>query len=380
MSDARRCIGLILLGCGLLPAVARGQDQAALQARAELLRREVAVLSQRVNRRDSLARTAIGWDSLAAGALEVYFPVRDHAIVRQAAVRALDSIAPLLGERGTRRLGIRVAAGTQTGQPGAMADSGWEVSRLLPSRPGTPRTASFVVRSDSVAGIAAAIARIAPEALWAQADTTLLSWLSSPPQVRLDSAALRAAYIALATRPERVARRCFAEESAACSASLGLLPPGSELSAWYDAEERRDIFRALLGSEWEAPHWSAEARACAMTRELAICDRLLGEQNPLSLPAPLAVGARGALVTLALESGGEGAMDRLLAAPDTPLPQRLAAAASLPYDSLLMRWRVAVGAARPEPVGPGIAPSFTAFGWTALLLCLAIGGSRWRDR
>lgn len=380
MSDRNRRAGLSALLCTLLVSAAHGQDRAALEARATQLRRDVAVLAGRVDRRDSLRRVALGWDSLQIGSLELHFAARDLSLVRAAAVRALDSVAPLLGAPGARRLQIRIHPNTQTPPGDATPDSGWVVSRELAPRPGTPTTSSFVERADSVAGLAVAIARIAPEALWAQADTSLLAWFNLPPQMHADSAALQAAYVALATRPERAARRCFVEELSACSAALGLLPSGTSLRDWYDATEVRDLVKALTNDGWKRPQWSAEVRACVMSQGAASCDQLLAVHNPLALPAPLASPARGALVALALQDGGPGAMDRLLATPDAPLTVRLASAAALPYDSLLSRWRAAVGRARPEPVGPGVAPTITAFGWTALLLGLALGGTRWRDR
>ena len=376
MSDWRGRTGLALLLWCLLPTGAQGQDRAGMEARATLLRRDVAELTRRVDRRDSLGRAALGWDSLLIGSLELHFAARDMAVVRAAAVLALDSVAPLLGAPGTRRLEIRIVPGAQTPRRDAPADSGWQVNRVLPPRPGTPVTSVFVEESDSAAGLAAAIARIAPEVLWAQADTSLLTWLNLPPQVHADAGALQAAYIALATRPERAARRCFVEELSACSAALGLLPKGTTLRDWYDAAGRRELARALTND----PRWDPEVRACVMSQDSATCDHLLELQSPVSLPAPLAGSARGALVSLAVESGGPGAMDRLLASPDAPLTARLAAAAAQPYDSLLSRWRAVVGRARPEPVGPGIAPTLTAFGWTALLLGLALSGTRWRDR
>ncbi len=380
MSDPLRRTGLVLLLCGILPATAHSQDRVALEARATQLRRDVAALTARVDRRDSLVRAALGWDSLQIGSLELYFAARDLPLVRAAAGRALDSIAPLLGAPGARRLQIRIHPNTQTPRGDATPDSGWVVHRELAPRPGTPTTSSFVERADSVAGLAAAIARIAPEALWAQGDTSLLAWLNLPPQMQADSVALQAAYIALATRPERVARRCFAEELAACSAALGLLPPGTDLHTWYDAEEMRALVKAITGGGGQRGRWSTEVRACVMSQNPATCDRLLALQDPLSLPTPLAGSARGALVALALHSGGPGAMDRLLASPAAPLTARLASAAAEPYDSLLSRWRTAVGRARPEPVGPGFYPTITAIGWTTLLLGLALGGTRWRDR
>ena len=380
MSDQIRKAGLALLLCCLLPAIAHGQDRLALEARATLLRRDVAELIRRVDQRDSLRRAALGWDSLQIGSLALHFAARDLPLVRAAAVRALDSVAPLLGAPGARRLQLRIYPSTRTSRTNAAPDSGWHVDRLSSPRPGTPVTTSFVERADSVAGLAAAIARIAPEALWAQVDTSLLAWLSLPPTLHADSAALQAAYVALATRPERAARRCFVEELSACSAALGLLPSGTSLRDWYDATELRELVKTRTNGGWMRPQWSAEVRACVMGLDAASCDRLLAVHNPLALPAPLASSARGALVALALQGGGPGAMDRLLATPAAPLTARLASAAAEPYDSLLSRWRAAVGRARPEPVGPGVAPTITAFGWTALLLGLALGGTRWRDR
>ncbi len=162
MSDPLRRTGLVLLLCGVLPATAHSQDRAALEARVTQLRRDVAALTARVDRRDSLSRAALGWDSLQIGSLELHFAARDLPLVRAAAVRALDSIAPLLGAPGARRLGISISLGVQTSPRDSITDSGWSVHRLSSPRPWTSVTSVFVTRVVGSAGLAAAIARIAP--------------------------------------------------------------------------------------------------------------------------------------------------------------------------------------------------------------------------
>jgi len=88
----------------------------------------------------------------------------------------------------------------------------------------------------------------------------------------------------------------------------------------------------------------------------------------------LSLAARGALVRAALDAGGPGAWDRLLAQPDRSMSDRLAAAAGRPPEVLIDRLMARARADRSG--GPGADPLrwWVAAGWLALALGVVAGG------
>ncbi|MBL8988609.1 MAG: hypothetical protein JNJ80_20210 [Gemmatimonadetes bacterium] len=88
----------------------------------------------------------------------------------------------------------------------------------------------------------------------------------------------------------------------------------------------------------------------------------------------LSLAARGALVREALDVGGPGAWERLLAQPDRSLSDRLAAAAGRPPEVLIDRLMARARADRSG--GPGADPLrwWVAAGWLALALGMVVGG------
>ncbi|HEY3935610.1 MAG TPA: hypothetical protein VGL65_13445 [Gemmatimonadales bacterium] len=86
---------------------------------------------------------------------------------------------------------------------------------------------------------------------------------------------------------------------------------------------------------------------------------------------------RADLLLTALDIGGPGAWSRFRDTGADGLEPALAAAAGIPADSLLVRWRAQLLAMRPtaSPLTPSIV--VLALGWTALALAGALGASRW---
>lgn len=86
---------------------------------------------------------------------------------------------------------------------------------------------------------------------------------------------------------------------------------------------------------------------------------------------------RADLLLTALELGGSGAWARLSGARDSSVASALAAAAAMPIDSLLARWRSQLLAFRPISAPLGISGAGLALAWTVLALLSALGVSRW---
>src|SRR5262249_5986311 len=108
------------------------------------------------------------------------------------------------------------------------------------------------------------------------------------------------------------------------------------------------------------------------------CRELLLSTGVPSLPRPLAMEARYYLVALALRHGGRDAYHRLVVTANQPIPDRLAAAASMPIDMLVREWRDSVLASRPKPVSLPPGGAWLALGWIGLFLTCGCRSSRWR--
>lgn len=211
-----------------------------------------------------------------------------------------------------------------------------------------------------------------------QPDSSLRDWLGGGvrPTFRAREES-EAVYTDLITAPYLVVRQCFRGLVADCAPALGLGSPIERASAWYTTpEERRSVvahFEPYLDDAARHPMF----RACADGNDSA-CVALLREMEPTQLPKVLSQQARETLVRLALVLGGRGAYLRLATAPAAPMGERLVAAAGIPLDSLLARWRSAILAARPVPLSLSVGMILVAAGWGGLFGFLGLMSSRWR--
>jgi len=139
-----------------------------------------------------------------------------------------------------------------------------------------------------------------------------------------------------------------------------------------DAARREAAMYALVTGDGPAQ------RDC-VTGVLAACGYVLGLResatpDPGAKYLPL---ARADLLLTALDLGGPGAWDRLPDAPGASIEAHLAAAAGMPPDSLLARWRNGLLALRPDH-GPLDVPTIAILlGWSGLVLIGALGIARW---
>jgi len=110
----------------------------------------------------------------------------------------------------------------------------------------------------------------------------------------------------------------------------------------------------------------------------ASCTTLLRSLPPGALPKPLTDIARVSLVRDALRLGGRDGYRRLLRDPRAPIADRLAQAAGVTLDSLVVGWRNAVLAARPAPVALPWWAIGVAVGWVTMFAGCGLSSSRWR--
>ena len=86
---------------------------------------------------------------------------------------------------------------------------------------------------------------------------------------------------------------------------------------------------------------------------------------------------RADLLLTALEIGGKEAWSRSMVPEDSTVDQVLVAAAGIPLDSLIARWRTGLLARRPNATPINALTVALGAIWTAALLLAALGASRW---
>jgi hypothetical protein len=186
---------------------------------------------------------------------------------------------------------------------------------------------------------------------------------------------LEATHLELLTANAPGAEGCRDGSLEACARSLNLIArlPGQSVEA--NAELRRFVERRLRHRASEpalAPAYSAcvdggDAAAC-----LAFLERA-GVQEPT-----LSTRATGTLLVAIGDVGGPDALARFFADTGAAIVPRLEAAAGMPVDSLLARWRETILAHRPPPTAVPAGMQWFVLGWATVLVALATRSTRWR--
>lgn len=228
--------------------------------------------------------------------------------------------------------------------------------------------------------LAETIALIAGRSYWETGDSRLDDWRGvRDPVWHFREAAPGQAYVDMVTTGSIVTRRCFAGDTAACRAALGLDAAPHPLLAAYTREERPDLVAryGMLAASQVPVEW---VTGCMQDRNPELCDRVLTEAFPEGgfRYLPLGEQARQALLALTLELGGEEAFPTLRASAGQSIGARLAEAAGVSIDSLVSAWRSGIIAARPRSVAVTAPGGWVAMAWVTLFGMLGLGSSRWR--
>lgn len=208
-------------------------------------------------------------------------------------------------------------------------------------------------------------------AIYGHADAELkrwLPWIYGDTIIRLN---LEAVYEELATSPWSASRGCFGGNLVACRLALGITAV-DPATGWYDATDRRNYVAHVLLSP------STAARDCIREGDDQACIASLKRAPGGSPEPPLGAQARQLLVALAINSGGPEAYDRLVERAGEPLETRISAAAGVPIDTLVHRWRTRIIAAQPQTVAADSRAAWAAVAWGVLLMGIALRSTRWR--
>ncbi len=210
-------------------------------------------------------------------------------------------------------------------------------------------------------------------------DPAFANWLGAALRPTLRPQDERAAvFVQLVTAPSAAVRACFLGDIARCKDVLQLGDSTRLLARWYVTPSEREALVTESFSDYFARGATAPSLQSCRQHHDDACTALLQSLPPGTLPRPLAHPARMLLVREALGTGGREAYRRLMARPSAPVGEKLSSAAGMDIDSLVVRWRNDVLAARPKPLTLPWWASFAAIGWTAFFGFCALRSSRWR--
>lgn len=333
--------GVLLLWAGVLEA----QDSAAVLRGME---DRLDSLRHRATRADSVRIRSGATDTVRVGELRIATSAALRPAVEAAAAEAWGSLST--------RFGASMPA----------ADS-LPVMQFGGPETDLPRSLD---RRELARGLSGPVA----QAIWRRQDARLVTWLRGEfPIGPATEEALVAISGELARTPARPNPGCLRGEARACAVALGLEVSGDTLAAWYPQDTWPRLAGLMDASISGRDAWLRDR--CTAMQDLASCQTVL---SPSRVLQPVGFPGRQLLVELALEEGGEGAFERLTVDSGAPIEHRLSAAAGVPVDTLLSRWVRVVSAAVPGSPAPGGAEVMLSLGWSALVLMMAIRGSRWR--
>jgi hypothetical protein len=354
--------GLAIIAVG----AATGQDRDVLQQRIDRLTEARRRRLAEVTHADSAARARIPLDTIRVGAFHIIAGASQAPAVAAAADsawRTLErSFSSAAGALSQTPFVINVVGQAEGEIPASLAT----LSITFPPQPDRETlTRRLIGQGAQTIGQAVN-------------DSALVSWMGSyltPAGPNSDRADL--VYMELVTAPWSAARACYTGDRTACRRALGLLGRDDPILSWYDAADRRTLVRTF-GYSWWQRLGGALYQRCVNGGPDADCEAALRALPAMAIVPPLSGTARLHLLETALELGGAGAYDRLLASARSSMETRLAEAAMVPGDSLIALWRGRALAARPTTVALRPSGAWAAVLWGTLLGVLALRSTRWR--
>lgn len=339
------------------PSLAARQTTQELLDRIEALTPEVerAAAESRAAQERRLGTVDSGptLDTLMIGPVQVVTLPEQRSLALQIFGEALDHFGPWLDENPALRAQVITFQ--------------WATDPVVIPVEGQHRRVEGTRLRDRAYMVRGATTAIGSIASAAAAGSGVHEWFSGPvtePEVA------EAVYRVLATFPSVANKRCFENGGRACLTALGLGLDDFPYDDWYsEAERRRLVASHYYVRRRDRIADTEEGRmlsACLDVGDIPACDRFLGEAIYRSVSvAPLGHNdARPLLLYLALQAGGDGAWDRLVADPDMTPTEALEAASGLTAEELADQWHAWVMAQRPA--------SHAGLGGTTLITVLTI--------
>ena len=379
-----------LLGLLLAPAPARAQSTAELLALKARTEAELASFDRRSATEAKAAATAAPapaakpapavLDTLRVEGVSVVVTHDAASLVRSAVAGMAADVRRAFGDAGGRTLArtsvlasLRIFPNqTARVQRGALS----LVVRVDTTNLSLPQDPWPADSADVARNFGLAISR----ALHASLDAGIRSWVSPPRAPGRDSAVFseRAFRLAVATGSSAV-RRCLAGDDSACVSTLGLTTVADPLHAWYDAGDYPDVVKALRNLRGMLEHQLGTGTwlACTSKRERDACAAAVAIIPATAYQPPMPDDARVMLLFAALERGGAGAFDRLVADSASPPLARLARTAGVSPAELLDAWRARLTISRPQKAMPTPAILAVALAWIAGAFALSLRNTPW---
>jgi len=332
--------GVALSAALALAAPLAAQDSAATLARMEM---RLDSLQRLVAEGDRAALDGSATDTVVAGRIRVATSAALRPFVEPAAAAAWTGVLA--------RFGPAIAAKRQL-----------PIQQFGGSRGGT-------LEQRDIPELATAFEATAARAIWGQLDSLLSRWLEgSYPITPLGPDALEEVLEDLVRMPARPNRACLDGDPGACASVLGLGSVPDRLGEWYPPAAWARLARMA-----NAPRSAAE-EPCYDHQEIEACRAIILSAR---IPPPVGMAGRQLLMQLALDAGGPGAFGRLTADSGVTVEHRLAAAAGMPVDSLLVEWAATIRAATPGSPMPSARMTLLVLGWCAVVLVLSRAEGRW---
>lgn len=351
---------LALLACGL-PSLALGQSAGEYRARIE----ELLPIWRDAVESERAARPWIEPETLRIGTVTIVANPRGIDFVRAAAESAWEHLRLRLQSDSLLLLGdtliVRLSSRAQRER--------WPAGRGVIVEYGAEDD------PETVAGlIVGAYGRRLAAGLDAGTTQSLAQRLPLKPMSREQ---LERVYLELATTDSRVTRLCLQGDRRSCVDALAITEHEDPITVWYGPDERRRLVDRLERPRRYRRGSNPRADECLARGNDAACLEFL-RAKAVSTLRPLSGTARRALVSVALEIGGDGAYSRFLNADARTIEERVVRAAGVVSDSVVSAWREAILASRPKPASlPGWLV-FSALLWAGILATLASRSSRWR--
>jgi len=299
--------------------------------------------------RDSAAVLADISDTVVVGGLRIATSPRFRPMAEAAAVEAWAALQA--------RFGLSV----EEGDP------------LPPLRFGS--ATSLVPEAPDLRALARGFESQASQAIWRTRGAEVLSWMhGNVPAGTLGPSELAGIAEEMTRTPARPNPACLSGDVTACATALGIRLGADTLAEWYEPAAWPRLAE-MVGGRLSGPDLIAR-QDCMHRTDSTACRTIL---TPERLLLPVGVMGRQYLVQRALSLGGPAGFRKLTAPGDAPIGLRLAAAAGIPIDTLVSRWRAAVRAAAPGGPGHPAYELLLAMTWSAVLLLLVAARSgRWR--
>jgi hypothetical protein len=170
-----------------------------------------------------------------------------------------------------------------------------------------------------------------------------------------------------------IGRNCYSGDMDACHHVLGLKESADPIRDHFNAADRRRVVARDLKYIHVADR--LEANRCVNDGDDAAC--LIALRRRAMQYEPGNTGHNESLVRLAMSMGGPGGYQRFLGTRGTPA-QRLAAAAGVPVENVVMEWQRRIVETRlpSQDMSSGIAVSSLL--WIFACGALALRSTRWR--